>query len=135
MLNTYSTAEQSLNRLSISDNVISLPTSKHSNTSSHKPAHQSDNTLIERIATSLQRTKATDHIGALLVFRLSEYQILVETFGESVGIKLTRLVTQRLRDSIRADDFLEQVADDEFVIILDRLNTRGQVGTITQRLI
>jgi diguanylate cyclase (GGDEF)-like protein len=87
------------------------------------------------VLETLQRLKDADRPGALCVLRLNEYRLLEETFGRRIGQQLLQLVGDRLRAGLRGNDLLEQVAEDEFVLILDGQVESEQLATIAQRLL
>ena len=87
------------------------------------------------VLDTLRRLKDADRPGALCVLRLNEYRLLEETFGRCVGQQLLELVGNRLRAGLRGHDLLEQVAEDEFVLILDGQSDSEQLANIAQRLL
>ncbi len=87
------------------------------------------------VLNTLQRLKDAERPGALCVLRLNEYRLLEETFGRRIGQELLQLVKSRLQSSLRGNDLLEQVAEDEFVLILDNQAENDQLANIAQRLL
>ena len=87
------------------------------------------------VLSTLQRLKFEGRSGALCVLRLNEYRILEETFGRRIVKELSNLIGSRLRTSLRSNNLLEQISDDEFVLILDGLVDREQMVNIAQRLL
>jgi diguanylate cyclase (GGDEF)-like protein len=96
--------------------------------------HGLDGVPVEVLDT-LQRLKDADRPGALCVLRLNEYRLLEETFGRRIGQDLLQLVGNRLRAGLRGNDLLEQIAEDEFVLILDDQTESEQLANIAQRLL
>lgn len=134
------------------ENVIYLETSKDSRTENETLTHISTRGTVSRLLqvgseftngkslcnqwnAALQRAKASGRHSALLVFRISEYHVLMETFGHTIGSELTCLVANRLKDCLRINDVLEQIADDEFMIVLDQMEHTEEVAMVAQRLI
>jgi diguanylate cyclase (GGDEF)-like protein len=96
--------------------------------------HGLDGVPVEVLET-LQRLKDADRPGALCVLRLNEYRLLEETFGRRIGQQLLQLVGNRLRAGLRGNDLLEQIAEDEFVLILDGQSDSEQLANIARRLL
>ena len=88
-----------------------------------------------QVLDTLQRLKDADRPGALCVLRLNEYRLLEETFGRRIGQDLLQLVGNRLRAGLRGNDLLEQIAEDEFVLILDGQTESEQLANIARRLL
>ena len=87
------------------------------------------------VLDTLQRLKDADRPGALCVLRLNEYRLLEETFGRRIGQQLLQLVGSRLQAGLRGNDLLQQVAEDEFVLILDGQADSEQLANIARRLL
>ncbi len=87
------------------------------------------------VLNTLQRLKDADRPGSLCVLRLNEYRLLEETFGRHIGQELLKLVGNRLQAGLRGNDLLEQIAEDEFVLILDGQMESEQLANIAQRLL
>jgi diguanylate cyclase (GGDEF)-like protein len=117
-------------------NVVALPLRRDQ--SSHysdrqappgiAPAHQD-------IQAALLRARARGVQSAVLVYRISGYRELVETFGEEVGAQLLISVQDQLRRCLRHDDTLRQLADDEFVVVPARLARRKDLTVLADRLL
>ncbi len=87
------------------------------------------------VLNTLQCLKAEGRPGALCVLRLNEYRLLEETFGRRIGQELLKLIGSRLRAGLRSNNLLEQIAEDEFVLIIDGQVEREQLVGIAQRLL
>ena len=84
---------------------------------------------------TLQLLKRAGRSGALCVLRLNEYRLLEETFGRRIGQQLLELIRNRLQTGLRGNDLLEQIAEDEFILILDGQADKEQIANIAQRLL
>jgi len=91
--------------------------------------------LREAVAPVLRRARAAGELAGCLVLELDSYREIEETFGHQLAEELSSLVEQRLVESLRPDDVVYQVAHNEFVILLDRLEQREQVANIAERLL
>ena len=83
----------------------------------------------------LRRARAASEHAACLVLELDSYREIEETYGHQLAEELGSLVEQRLIESLRDEDVVYQVAHNEFVILLDRLEQRDEVAHIAERLL
>ncbi len=69
-----------------------------------------------------------DRIGknlALLYIDIDNFKLINDSLGHEVGDKLLIKITRRLASAIRESDTLSRVGGDEFVILLESLNGKG----------
>ena len=92
------------------------------------------NYVGEMLTRALHRVRAAGHVSTLMVLRLCEHRELAETFGQDVGKSMMQQAAQRMHDCLRADDVFKQISDDEFAIVLGRLDSLELVSQIAQRL-
>jgi diguanylate cyclase (GGDEF)-like protein len=138
-----------------SDNVIEFPQQTHSvaegSCSRSKAATGTHTSLVHvwnkagsqdgldgvprDVLSTLQRLKGEGRPGALCVLRLNEYRLLEETFGRRIGQVLLKLISSRLRAGLRSNNLLVQIAEDEFVLIIDGQVDSEQLVSIAQRLL
>lgn len=88
-----------------------------------------------QVLETLDRLEQEGRPGALCVLRLNEYRLLEETFGRRIGLVLMQRVGDRLRQHLRGDDLLAQIAEDEFVILLDGQQENTLLSHIAERLL
>ena len=88
-----------------------------------------------QVLETLGRLEQENRPGALCVLRLNEYRLLEETFGRHIGLVLMQRVGDRLRHHLRGDDLLAQIADDEFMILLDGQQENSLLSHIAERLL
>ncbi len=84
---------------------------------------------------ALHRLEQEGRPGALCVLRVHEYRLLEETFGRRVAKMLMRRVSNRLHHHLRGVDQLAQIAEDEFLILLDGQQDNSMLGLIAERLL
>ena len=134
---------------SLSDTVVPFPVpadgrfaaqSGASEMSSHTAARATllqqveANYVGELLTRALHRVRTAGHVSTLMVLRLCEHRELDETFCQHVGKCLMQKSAERLHSSLRADDVLKQISDDEFAIVLDRMENLDRVSLVAQRL-
>lgn len=72
---------------------------------------------------------------ALLFIDLDDFKNANDNFGHHIGDLLLIEVARRLKNCIRANDFLARLGGDEFAIILGEINNVEEAGNIAQKII
>jgi diguanylate cyclase (GGDEF)-like protein len=74
----------------------------------------------------------------LLLVKLYEIQEIHDSLGRHFGDELLRHIADRLANSVRRDDLLARVSDDEFAVLLtegsDLIGARAQAGRLLEAL-
>ena len=91
--------------------------------------------LREAMEPVLQHARTSNKHAACLVLELDSYREIEETYGHQLAEEIGNLVETRLLESLRDEDVVYQVAHNEFVILLDRLNQRDEAAHIAERLL
>lgn len=77
--------------------------------------------------------------GALLFIDLDNFKLLNDTRGYELGDRLILEVSERLRNSLRLNDFLARTGGDEFALLIDNLPRQEeaaiQVETVAKHVI
>jgi len=74
-------------------------------------------------------SKRSGRYGALLVLDLDNFKPLNDKYGHSVGDLLLLEVAQRLQQCVRQIDTVARVGGDEFVVLLDDLESDKALAT------
>ncbi|MBS0243745.1 MAG: EAL domain-containing protein [Proteobacteria bacterium] len=72
---------------------------------------------------------------AVLYLDLDRFKTVNDTQGHAVGDQLLRMVAERLRDSMRAEDFIARLGGDEFAIILPLPEEGSAIDVVANRLV
>jgi diguanylate cyclase (GGDEF)-like protein len=99
------------------------------------PREAKNASMGDILTAALQRAAIANAETAMLVLRINDYRELSETLGETFGTDLAREVESRLHECLRTYDVAERVSDDEFAIVLDRLDKLDDVTQIASRLV
>lgn len=76
-----------------------------------------------------------DKICALLFMDLDGFKPINDQYGHQVGDKLLRQVAQRLRNTVREDDFVGRYGGDEFLMIINQLPSKANSAARSQAII
>lgn len=74
--------------------------------------------LISKLKEELARAKRHHYLDAFVFLDLDGFKAVNDNYGHKVGDSLLLEVAQRLRKSIREEDFVARISGDEFAIIL-----------------
>lgn len=95
--------------------------------------------LINSLAEEISRAIRHKHYGALLFFDLDNFKTINDSLGHSMGDKLLKVISKRIKDNLREEDTAARMGGDEFVIIATELGTTNGLAaykakTIAQKL-
>jgi diguanylate cyclase (GGDEF)-like protein/PAS domain S-box-containing protein len=91
--------------------------------------------LIEKLSDALDLT-VLQHSGVAVHFiDLDRFKNVNDTLGHDGGDFLLKIVAERLREVIRADDIVARLGGDEFVIVQAGVKNRDQAEGLAQRII
>lgn len=77
--------------------------------------------LYERLKQQIKLVQRYDLHAALLFLDLDHFKNINDSIGHPIGDAVLKIVTTRLKASIRANDTVSRVGGDEFIILLTRL--------------
>lgn len=91
--------------------------------------------LHERLTHAIQRAGRQHTRVAVLFLDLDRFKHINDSLGHSAGDVLLRACADRLREAVRDSDTVARFGGDEFVLILEDLNTTADViGPLTKVL-
>ncbi|MGM0519344.1 MAG: EAL domain-containing protein [Campylobacterota bacterium] len=90
--------------------------------------------FYKQFQTYLKKAQENEDKLALLFIDLDKFKDVNDTYGHSTGDKMLQIVSKRLSNSIREDDFLARLGGDEFVVILDKIKDNKSINIFAQKL-
>jgi diguanylate cyclase (GGDEF)-like protein len=86
--------------------------------------------LRERLRNALRQAERYGNGVGLLNFNIDDFARINARFGHNIGDALLRQIARRIENNIRGADLLCRTGGDEFVLLIERLNS----GTGCERL-
>ena len=96
------------------------------------PNRHSFNSQIDR---ALLNHKYELEKFALMYIDLDNFKYVNDTFGHHVGDLLLTRIAERLRASLRKEDFLARLGGDEFVIIMSAFSDNAQISAAAGKIL
>jgi diguanylate cyclase (GGDEF)-like protein len=90
---------------------------------------------MDRIKYALKSASRTNALVAVLFLDLDHFKDVNDSLGHAVGDQLLKATSQRLLDTLRAEDTLARLGGDEFVIILNNLKNTSNVISLVEKIV
>jgi len=90
--------------------------------------------FFDRIGTALARARRTGARMGLLYVDVDDFKQVNDVHGHAAGDELLRGVAARLANCARDSDTVARIGGDEFVLILEDLNTADDADRIAQQI-
>jgi diguanylate cyclase (GGDEF)-like protein len=87
--------------------------------------------LLRELKDRLAKRRST----AVLVFDLDRFKVMNDFLGHANGDRLLITIADRIRTSIRANDFAARLGGDEFVILIDNATSEMEVLASAYRIL
>ncbi|RCX32995.1 putative bifunctional diguanylate cyclase/phosphodiesterase [Thioalbus denitrificans] len=84
--------------------------------------------LLERLQLTLERSRRSGQLGALLFIDLDRFKRINDSLGHPVGDALLQETARRLPTCIRHQDIAARLGGDEFVVLLDDLGADQEIA-------
>ncbi len=89
----------------------------------------------EQLEVMIAQVRRGGPPAAVLYLDLDHFKDVNDTLGHSIGDKLIRSVTQRLRHTLRDDDLVARLGGDEFSVITTATSDHAMLHSIARRII
>ncbi|MCK4870413.1 MAG: diguanylate cyclase [Gammaproteobacteria bacterium] len=90
-----------------------------------------EETLEREIAKALRH----NYMFSILSLDLDKFKFVNDTFGHSVGDLLLVEIAERLRTTVRKEDFIARLGGDEFVSIIIAISSPHAAGVIAKKIV
>ena len=111
--------EQQLGELARVDSLTALPNRR---------------AFDERLRDALLRSRRAQRPMALMFLDIDHFKQINDTHGHGVGDLVLKEFARRLSSCVRLTDMVARLAGDEFVIILEGLNTPEEAATVARKI-
>ena len=91
--------------------------------------------FMERLTHLLAQRVQPNRYHALLFIDLDHFKNINDTFGHYIGDKVLKMVSQKLKKSIRKGDTVSRHGGDEFAILLENLKSPLDAAKIAQNIL
>jgi diguanylate cyclase (GGDEF) domain len=86
------------------------------------------------VDVALMRANRTQTNAALLFIDLNDFKQVNDTYGHGAGDELLKVVSQRLKQSVRRSDLVGRLGGDEFIVWLDLLANKSALNEVITRI-
>jgi diguanylate cyclase (GGDEF)-like protein/PAS domain S-box-containing protein len=114
-LSQYKQAEAQIHSLSYFDVLTKLPNRR---------------LFIDRLQQALRTSEESRHHGAVFFIDLDDFSALNDTQGHDVGDKVLLEVARNLVATVSGDDTVARLGSDEFVVIIEDLDTQTETALL-----
>lgn len=91
--------------------------------------------LLDRLTIAFDFAKRHQLILALMFLDLDKFKIVNDSLGHDVGDELLKATATRLNTALRSVDTIARISGDEFVILLNGLQSSDEAGRIATKII
>lgn len=112
--------EKLTRRLAMEDDLTGLPNRRSFN---------------ETLKRYLSRSRRQNKSIGLLLIDLDGFKELNDTRGHKAGDDALKIIADRLRRSIRMEDFVARVGGDEFAVIIDSIDNNYTTTEVAERIL
>ena len=89
----------------------------------------------ERLDEAMARSRRTHGSLALLFLDIDHFKVINDSFGHAAGDAVLKEFARRLKDTVRATDSVARLAGDEFVVILDTVQTAAEAEQVARKIV
>ncbi|MBU0592866.1 MAG: diguanylate cyclase [Gammaproteobacteria bacterium] len=90
--------------------------------------------LTDRLEQLLARMRRQEKQLAVMFLDLDDFKQVNDTYGHDFGDQLLKLVAERLRSSVRADDTVARMSGDEFIILIGSVENQEALTAVRQKI-
>ncbi len=91
--------------------------------------------MQDRIAGAISRAERSGHKFAVMFIDIDNFKNINDTLGHDVGDDLLRSLSHRLMSSVRANDSIARQGGDEFIVLLDEINSQEGASRVAHKIL
>src|SRR5258706_9986256 len=91
--------------------------------------------FAERAREAVAHARRHEKTAAFLFLDLDNFKTVNDTLGHDVGDALLKVISTRLRASVRGDDFIARIGGDEFCVLLQDIADPREAAAGAQKLL
>ncbi|MEW8028567.1 MAG: diguanylate cyclase [Candidatus Thiodiazotropha sp.] len=91
--------------------------------------------FIEFLKRSILSCERNNQKLAVLFIDLDDFKLINDRFGHTVGDKVLKLAAGCFKSSIRKNDFIARVGGDEFIVLLNVINTIEEPTVVSNKIL
>jgi diguanylate cyclase (GGDEF)-like protein/PAS domain S-box-containing protein len=91
--------------------------------------------FAERAREAVAHARRHDKNAAILFLDLDGFKEINDSLGHDVGDGLLKVISARLRASVRGDDFVARIGGDEFCVLLQDIADPREAAQVAQKLV
>jgi diguanylate cyclase (GGDEF)-like protein/PAS domain S-box-containing protein len=91
--------------------------------------------FTDRLSHALRRaSRRKDYLFAVLFLDLDRFKVVNDSLGHAIGDQLLVAIARRLEACLRAEDTVARIGGDEFVLLLEDIDSINEATSIVNRL-
>jgi diguanylate cyclase (GGDEF)-like protein/PAS domain S-box-containing protein len=91
--------------------------------------------FTERAREAVAHARRHQKTAALLFIDLDNFKTVNDTLGHDVGDALLKVISSRLKASVRGDDVIARIGGDEFCVLLQDIAAPSEAASVAQKLV
>jgi diguanylate cyclase (GGDEF)-like protein/PAS domain S-box-containing protein len=91
--------------------------------------------FTERAREAVAHARRHQKTAALLFVDLDNFKTVNDTLGHDIGDALLKVISSRLKSSVRGDDFIARIGGDEFCVLLQDIAAPSEAASVAQKLV
>ena len=91
--------------------------------------------FTERAREAVAHARRHQKTAALLFVDLDNFKTVNDTLGHDIGDALLKVISSRLKSSVRGDDFVARIGGDEFCVLLQDIAAPSEAASVAQKLV
>jgi len=89
----------------------------------------------DRLEQAIEKAKRNDKITALFFIDLDHFKEINDSLGHEIGDRVLKIVSDKLKDTIRHEDTLARLGGDEFTVIMENLSQGQDASLLAKKIL